>query len=87
MMRLSIAFPILVFLTGCSMTPEEALSKLDKGMTPAEVTEALGDPDTDTPLADGGRIFVYEVSEGYVTVHFVEGKVETYRRTDRVVFR
>jgi outer membrane protein assembly factor BamE (lipoprotein component of BamABCDE complex) len=91
--KLKLPIGILLFcgvvaLAGCAKkSSQELMSELEKGMTPEDVKYYVGSPSTDKALRDKNRLYVYEVSDGYVTVYFVNGKLAQVRRTDRLVFR
>ena len=75
-------------LSACSrVSSQETLTGLKKGMTIEQVKSALGRPSTDKPLGENKHVYVYRVTDGYVVVFFVNGKVDGFNRTDKVMFR
>ena len=78
----------VVWLSACSQrSSQETLSELRKGMTVEQVKSALGRPSTDKPLGENKRAYVYKATDGYVVVFFVNGKVDGFNRSDKVMFR
>ncbi len=81
-------FVCIVIFIGCGKkSSQELLPYLNKDMTLFEVKEKLGDPDQEEELGQNKVMLIYKVTDGYVIVYLVNGEVEDYRRTDRILFR
>ncbi|GEM_PF-4463099 len=78
----------LLLFSACSrISADEALVKLQKGMTVEEVKDAIGSPSRSEDLGENKKLYIYKADKGYIVVFLVDGKVKNFNRTDRIIHR
>jgi hypothetical protein len=78
MNRRAFAFAAILLLAACSKVTQENFSKIQDGMTEAEVQALLGAPTSSSSvqiLGISGTASTWESGDSRITVRFVNGKL------------